>query len=89
MCELLHTSLVVCQKNATSRDRGTVSAGDQGTARRAAVSLITSPAGTVVTSTASSAVSAMTHPIAGNVVLGKVYDVSPLRKALYGEHDDG
>jgi hypothetical protein len=31
----------------------------------------------------------MTHPIAVNVVLGKVYDVSPLRKALYGEHDDG
>ena len=55
----------------------------------AAVSLMTTPGGavTVAASTASS-VSAINHPIAVNAVLGKVYDISPPRKALYGEHDN-
>jgi hypothetical protein len=51
---------------------------------------MTSPAapGAVAASTASS-VSAINYPIAVNAVLGKVYDVSPLRKALYGEYGKG
>ena len=50
----------------------------------AVVSWIVSPAPVVVASSTASVNSTMT---ALNTVLGKIYDVSPAPKPVYGEHD--
>jgi hypothetical protein len=54
----------------------------------AAVSLMTSPAGPVAVTASTTSNVAYAHPITVNAVFGKIYDVSPARKALYGEDDD-
>jgi hypothetical protein len=48
------------------------------------VSLITSP-GFTVTSSSTASVNSTMNVV--NTVLGKVYDVSPATKPVYGEHD--
>jgi hypothetical protein len=41
---------------------------------------------TVASTVVPSAPSVIIHPMAVNAVTGRAYDVSQLRKALYGEH---
>jgi ABC-type arginine/histidine transport system permease subunit len=50
----------------------------------AVISLITSPSPVIMASSTTASVST----IAVNSVLGKTYDVAPLRKPLHGEPDD-